>query len=53
MPKVEIILFDSYFQAIKNSIGSNLFRNLFAFVDGQRMDIYKDGGFDDDGFTRS
>lgn len=44
MPKVKIILFDSYLQAVKNSIGSNLFRNLFAFVDGQRMDIYKDGG---------
>lgn len=42
--KVEIILFDSYLQAIKNSVGSNLFRNLYALVDGQRMDIYKDGG---------
>ncbi|MDP3731231.1 MAG: hypothetical protein Q8R34_01930 [bacterium] len=44
MPKVEIILFDSYLQAIKNSVGSNIFKNLYAFVDGQRMDIYKNGG---------
>lgn len=44
MPKVEILIFDSYFQAIQNSKGSNLFRNLFAEVDGQRMDICKDGG---------
>ena len=44
MPKVEIILFDSYLQAIKNSVGSNLFRNLYALLDGARMDICKNGG---------
>ena len=43
-PKVEIILFDSYFQAIKNSVGSGLFRNLYALVDGSKMDILKNGG---------
>ena len=42
--KVEILLFDSYFQAIKNSIGSDLFRNLFALVDGKKIDICKNGG---------
>jgi hypothetical protein len=40
---VKIIWFDSYLQAIKNSIGSNFFRNLFAYVDGVRMDIRDDG----------
>lgn len=41
--KVEIILKDSYIQAIKNSLGSNLFRNLYARVNGRRKDILEDG----------
>ena len=35
--------FDSYIAAIKNSIGSNLFRNYFMPVNGKEEDILKDG----------
>ncbi len=40
---VKIILNESYIKTIKNSVGSNLFRNLYARVDGKKMDILKDG----------
>lgn len=43
VPDVKIILYDSYLQAIKNSVGSNLFRNLYAHVDGKRKDVLKNG----------
>lgn len=42
---IQIILYDSYLQAIKNSVGSNLFRNLYAYVDGKRNDILENGLF--------
>ena len=45
LPKeIKIIRLDSYLQTIKNSLGTGLFRNLFAEVDGKRMDILKNGG---------
>ncbi|PIT90951.1 hypothetical protein COU17_03295 [Candidatus Kaiserbacteria bacterium CG10_big_fil_rev_8_21_14_0_10_49_17] len=40
---VEIQLFPSYIATIKNSIGSNMFRNLYAKVDGVETDILRDG----------
>ncbi len=40
---VKIILNESYIKAIKNSVGSNLFRNLFARVNGEKKDILEDG----------
>ncbi len=42
-PDVRIILKESYIKAIKNSVGSNLFRNLYAYVNGKKKDILKDG----------
>ena len=42
--KLDLILFDSYIQAIKNGVGSNLFRNLYADINGSKKDILKDGG---------
>ncbi len=40
---VKIILNESYIKAIKNSVGSNLFRNLYAYVNGKKKDILEDG----------
>lgn len=37
------ILYDSYLAVIKNSIGSNLFRNYYAEVNGVKTDIIKNG----------
>jgi hypothetical protein len=34
---------DTYLQMIQNSVGSKLFRNLYAEVDGQKKDILDDG----------
>lgn len=42
-PPVQILILDSYLTVIKNSLGANLFRNLFALVDGDRQDILKNG----------
>jgi hypothetical protein len=41
--RVIIDLSKTYLQTIKNSVGSNLFRNLFAKVDGVEKDILNDG----------
>lgn len=44
LQRVKIILFDSYIQAIKNSIGSSLFKNLYARVGSDaKTDILKSG----------
>ena len=41
--KVKIILYDSYIKAIQNSVGCNLFRNLYAYVNNRKQDIARDG----------
>ena len=41
--KVILIIPDSYLAVIKNSIGSNLFRSLYAKVNGKRTDITANG----------
>ena len=41
--KVIPILFDTYIAIIKNSVGSKIFRNFYAEVDGKRTDIMKNG----------
>ena len=43
MATVKPILFDSYIAAIKNSVGTKMFRNSYAFVDGEKRDIMKNG----------
>lgn len=40
---MKLLLFKTYLQTIKNSVDSNIFRNLFAEVDGEKQDILKDG----------
>jgi len=37
------VLRDSYLRAIRNSIGTKLFRNFFALVDGKKKDILQSG----------
>jgi len=37
------ILFDTYLAMIRNSVGTNMFRNNFAMVDGVRQDITNNG----------
>ena len=41
--KVIPILFDTYIVVIKNSVGSNIFRNSYAKVNGKKKDILKNG----------
>ena len=43
MKKITPLLFDSYLAVIKNSVGSKMFRNFYAKVNGQRTDIMKNG----------
>jgi hypothetical protein len=38
------MILDSYIAVIRNSIGTNMFRNFYAIVDGRKVDIMKDGG---------
>ncbi|HUX80924.1 MAG TPA: hypothetical protein VMV38_01220 [Candidatus Paceibacterota bacterium] len=42
-PKLELALFDSYRAAIKNSVGSNIYRNLYFHSNGTLVDILDDG----------
>ncbi|MBI2635032.1 MAG: hypothetical protein HYW79_00595 [Parcubacteria group bacterium] len=41
--KVILIIFDTYIAVIKNSVGSKLFRNLYAKVNGKKTDITRNG----------
>lgn len=50
---VKIVLNKSYIKAIKNSVGSNLFRNLYAYVDGKKIDMTKDGSLSCSRFVSS
>ncbi len=42
-PLVKPILSESYLVMIRNSIGTSMFRNLYAKVDGKRKDVLDDG----------
>ena len=50
---VKIIWNESYLKAIRNSVGSNIFRNLFAIVNGKKMDIREDGRLSCSAFVSS
>ena len=50
---VKILWGESYFKAIKNGAGSNLFRNLYALVDGKRKDILENGALSCAAFVSS
>ena len=41
--KLKLMIFDSYLSAIKNSVGTKIFRNLFFNVNGKKKDILKNG----------
>ncbi len=40
---MKFLLKDTYLAMIRNSVGSNLFRTLYAEVDGKKEDILRDG----------
>ncbi|MEK7493951.1 MAG: NlpC/P60 family protein [Patescibacteria group bacterium] len=42
--KVLPLLRDTYFAMIKNSVGTKLFRNFYAQIDGRKIDVMKNGG---------
>lgn len=50
---VKVILKESYIKAIKNSVGSNLFRNFYAFINGKKKDILENGVLSCAAFTSS
>jgi hypothetical protein len=41
--KLKPLTFDTYLVVVRNSIGSNLFRNFYAEVNGKREDIMRNG----------
>lgn len=41
--KVEPMILDTYLSTIKNSVGSKMFRNLYAKVKGKKKDITENG----------
>lgn len=41
--KSQILLLDSYIQFVKNSLGSNQYKNLFVEMDGEKIDILRNG----------
>lgn len=42
--KVIIIVRDSYLKFLINSVGSKIFKNLYAYVNGTKKDILENGG---------
>lgn len=42
---IKILVYDSYIKMIKNSVGTNMFRNLYLEIDGKKNDAAQDGNF--------
>src|SRR3989344_62446 len=42
-PQVTILQKESYLAMVRNAVGTNMYRNLFALVDGKKQDIMRDG----------
>lgn len=43
MTDIELLPKETYLQMIRNSVGSKLFRTVYALVDGEQRDILQDG----------
>jgi len=41
----KLLIYDSYVQMIKNSVGTKMFRNLYLEINGKKIDIVKSGNF--------
>jgi hypothetical protein len=41
--KITPLIFETYLAVIKNSVGSNLFKNFYAEINGEKTDITKNG----------
>lgn len=37
------ILYDTYLAFVRNAVGSKMFRNFYAYVDGEKKDLVNDG----------
>ncbi len=42
-PSIKFLLRDSYLAVIKNSVGTRMYRNFYALVDGVKTDVGRDG----------
>ena len=42
-PKVEPLHFKTYIAVIENSVGSTMFRNFYAVINGEKKDVMEDG----------
>ena len=42
-PRIKLLPEKTYLSVIKNSVGSNLFRHLYAEVNGEQIDLLQDG----------
>jgi len=51
--KIEFILFDTYTATIKKSVGSKMFQNIYALVDGEKKDVAENGTFSCANFASS
>ncbi len=45
LKQIRPIFYETYIAVIRNSIGTNLFRNFYAKIDGKKIDITKNGIF--------
>ena len=43
MKKVEFLLPDTYIETIKKSVGTKMFQNIYALVDGEKTDVAQGG----------
>lgn len=41
--KIEPLIFDTYLAMVKNSVGSKLFRNFYAKINGKKTDVAREG----------
>lgn len=51
--KLKVALYDSYITAIKNSVGSKLFKNMYVNLNGKKKDIARDGDLSCDIYVSS
>lgn len=53
MKKIEFILFDTYLETIKKSVGTKMFQNIYALVDGEKKDVAENGTYSCANFASS
>ncbi|MDX1607926.1 MAG: hypothetical protein R3251_01840 [Candidatus Spechtbacterales bacterium] len=43
MKKIKFLLFDTYIETIKKSVGTKMFQSVYALVDGKKKDVAENG----------